>query len=154
MKQRIAIAMALMMELSSLTTATALDATLEVATIELLKDLQRRSAARSCSFRTIWVWSPNCARTWLMYAGEWSSATDRALRIPVPTPRDCWNVIRHGNRSASAIADHTGEIPDLRNDRGCIFASRCTLANDLGHPAGRPCDISGAACRCHEVGAA
>ncbi|RUZ51657.1 ABC transporter ATP-binding protein, partial [Mesorhizobium sp. M7A.F.Ca.US.003.02.2.1] len=74
MKQRIAIAMALMMEPALLIAdepTTALDATLEVATIELLKDLQRDIG---CSVLFIshhlGVIAELCDEMIVMYAGE------------------------------------------------------------------------------------
>jgi peptide/nickel transport system ATP-binding protein len=74
MKQRIAIAMALMMEPALLIAdepTTALDATLEVATIELLKDLQEKIG---CSILFIshhlGVIAELCDDVVVMYAGE------------------------------------------------------------------------------------
>ena len=74
MKQRIAIAMALMMEPALLIAdepTTALDATLEVTTIELLKDLQEKIG---CSVMFIshhlGVIAELCDEVVVMYAGE------------------------------------------------------------------------------------
>jgi oligopeptide/dipeptide ABC transporter ATP-binding protein len=134
MKQRIAIAMALMMEPSLLIAdepTTALDATLEVATIELLKELQEEIG---CSVLFIshhlGVIAELCDDVVVMYAGE---VVERG------TTRQVFNDPRHPYTQRLLECDPArqtervrhlptiaGEIPDLRHrPQGCIFAARC-----------------------------
>ena len=134
MKQRIAIAMALMMEPALLIAdepTTALDATLEVTTIELLKDLQQEIG---CSVMFIshhlGVIAELCDDVVVMYAGE---VVERG------TTRQIFNDPRHPYTARLLECDPArqsertrnlptipGEIPDLRaRPAGCIFANRC-----------------------------
>lgn len=134
MKQRIAIAMALMMEPALLIAdepTTALDATLEVATIEMLKDLQRNIG---CSVLFIshhlGVIAELCDDVAVMYAGE---VVERGSVGQVFTdPRhpytarllDC-DPARQSERTRT-LSTIPGEIPDLRRrPDGCVFAPRC-----------------------------
>ncbi|MEM8653870.1 MAG: ABC transporter ATP-binding protein [Pseudomonadota bacterium] len=139
MKQRIAIAMALMMEPALLIAdepTTALDATLEVTTIELLKDLQ---AQIGCSVMFIshhlGVIAELCDDVVVMYAGE---VVERG------TTRQIFNDPRHPYTARLLECDPArqsertrnlptipGEIPDLRaRPPGCIFANRCHRVRD------------------------
>ncbi|MDV7144834.1 ABC transporter ATP-binding protein [Tropicimonas sp. TH_r6] len=134
MKQRIAIAMALMMKPALLIAdepTTALDATLEVATIELLRDLQQQIG---CSVLFIshhlGVIAELCDDVVVMYAGE---VVERG------TTRQVFNAPTHPYTARLLECDPArqterkrelptipGEIPDLRQrPAGCIFASRC-----------------------------
>ena len=134
MKQRIAIAMALMMEPALLIAdepTTALDATLEVATIELLKDLQDQIG---CSVLFIshhlGVIAELCNDVVVMYAGE---VVERG-----PT-REIFHHPKHPYTERLLQCDPAGqaertrqlptipgEIPDLRTrPEGCIFSERC-----------------------------
>ena len=136
MKQRIAIAMALMMEPALLIAdepTTALDATLEVTTIELLKELQEEIG---CSVLFIshhlGVIAELCDDVVVMYAGE---VVERG------TTRQLFNNPSHPYTARLLECDPArqtertrllptipGEIPDLRRrPPGCIFAARCTL---------------------------
>ena len=134
MKQRIAIAMALMMEPALLIAdepTTALDATLEVATIELLQELQ---AQIGCSVLFIshhlGVIAELCEDVVVMYAGE---VVERGTTRQVfNSPRhpyterllDC-DPARQSSRTRH-LPTIPGEIPDLRaRPPGCIFAPRC-----------------------------
>lgn len=139
MKQRIAIAMALMMEPALLIAdepTTALDATLEVTTIELLKDLQEEIG---CSVLFIshhlGVIAELCDDVVVMYAGE---VVERG------TTRQVFNNPSHPYTARLLECDPArqtertrllptipGEIPDLRRrPPGCIFAARCTKRAD------------------------
>lgn len=161
MKQRIAIAMALMMEPALLIAdepTTALDATLEVATIELLQELQ---AQIGCSVLFIshhlGVIAELCEDVVVMYAGEVveRGTTRQVFRSPRHpyTERllDC-DPARQSSRTRH-LPTIPGEIPDLR-DRppGCIFAPRC-------HRRAPVCDTpppevaveAGHVARCHLV---
>ncbi len=139
MKQRIAIAMALMMEPALLIAdepTTALDATLEVATIELLKDLQEQIG---CSVLFIshhlGVIAELCDEVVVMYAGEVveRGTTRKVFKHPGHpyTARllEC-DPARQSDRIRE-LPTIPGEIPDLhKRPSGCIFAPRCTLRID------------------------
>lgn len=134
MKQRIAIAMALMMEPALLIAdepTTALDATLEVTTIELLKDLQEQIG---CSVMFIshhlGVIAELCDDVVVMYAGE---VVERgSTRQIFNDPRHPYTArllecdpARQSERTRN-LPTIPGEIPDLRaRPAGCIFANRC-----------------------------
>ncbi len=139
MKQRIAIAMALMMEPALLIAdepTTALDATLEVTTIELLQDLQQKIG---CSVLFIshhlGVIAELCDEVVVMYAGE---VVERG------TTQQIFNSPKHPYTARLLECDPalqtertrhlptiSGEIPDLRaRPKGCIFANRCTESHN------------------------
>lgn len=139
MKQRIAIAMALMMEPALLIAdepTTALDATLEVTTIELLKDLQQQIG---CSVMFIshhlGVIAELCDDVVVMYAGE---VVERgSTRQIFNDPRHPYTArllecdpARQSERTRN-LPTIPGEIPDLRaRPAGCIFANRCHRVHD------------------------
>ncbi len=156
MRQRVAIAMALMMKPALLIAdepTTALDATLEVATIELLRELQQDIA---CSVLFIshhlGVIAELCDDVVVMYAGE---VVERGTTRQVfHTPRhpyarrllEC-DPARQSGRTRH-LPTIPGEIPDLRHrPPGCVFATRCDqrvdacdkvppdVAVDTGHVA-------------------
>ncbi len=159
MKQRIAIAMALMMEPALLIAdepTTALDATLEVATIEMLKDLQQKIG---CSILFIshhlGVIAELCDDVVVMYAGEVvERGTTRAIfndpRHPYTARLLECDPARQTERTRN-LPTIPGEIPDLRaRPPGCIFANRCHRREDVC--ARPPPDIQiggGHAARCH-----
>ncbi len=134
MKQRIAIAMALMMEPALLIAdepTTALDATLELATIDLLKGLQEEYG---CSVLFIshhlGVIAELCDEVVVMYAGE---VVERgAMRQVFNEPGHPYTArllecdpARQSKRTRR-LPTIPGEIPDLRRrPPGCIFAARC-----------------------------
>lgn len=134
MKQRIAIAMALMMEPALLIAdepTTALDATLEVTTIELLKDLQEKIG---CSVMFIshhlGVIAELCDDVVVMYAGEVverGPVRDVFQNPSHPYTRrllEC-DPARQTERTR-VLPTIPGEIPDLRaRPAGCVFAERC-----------------------------
>ncbi|MEO0486928.1 MAG: ABC transporter ATP-binding protein [Pseudomonadota bacterium] len=134
MKQRIAIAMALMMEPALLIAdepTTALDATLEVTTIELLKDLQQ-SIGCSVMFIShhLGVIAELCDEVAVMYAGEVverGSVRDVFHAPAHPYTRrllEC-DPARQTERTR-VLPTIPGEIPDLRaRPPGCVFAARC-----------------------------
>ena len=134
MRQRICIAMALLPEPDLLIAdepTTALDATLEVQVIRLLKDLQREVG---CSILFIshhlGVVAELCDRVAIMYAGE---AVERG------TVREIFHDARHPYTrkllecDPARIAQATrnlptipGDLPDLIDvPTGCIFSPRC-----------------------------
>ena len=134
MRQRVAIAMALMMKPALLIAdepTTALDATLEVATIELLRELQQDIA---CSVLFIshhlGVIAELCDDVVVMYAGEVvERGTTRQVfhRPRHPYARrllEC-DPARQSGRTRH-LPTIPGEIPDLRQrPPGCVFATRC-----------------------------
>lgn len=137
MKQRIAIAMALMMEPALLIAdepTTALDATLEVATIELLKELQQDiGCAVLFISHHLGVIAELCDSVIVMYAGE--VAERGPVREIFYDPRhpytarliECDPARLH--ERAATLPTIPGEIPDLRaRGPGCIFAPRCHRA--------------------------
>ena len=139
MKQRVAIAMALMMEPDLLIAdepTTALDATLEVATIELLRDLQRETGvAIMFVSHHLGVIAELCDAVVVMYAGE---VVERGpVRAIFRDPRhpytarllDCDPAL--AGDEDGPMATIPGEVPDLRaRPPGCVFAPRCPLAHD------------------------
>lgn len=164
MKQRIAIAMALMMEPALLIAdepTTALDATLEVATIGLLRELQ---AEIGCSVLFIshhlGVIAELCDEVVVMYAGEVveRGTTRQVFRTPLHpyTMRllEC-DPARQSARKRQ-LPTIPGSVPDLHlHHAGCIFAERCARR-------GAECDAAppevtspaGHRARCHRLAAA
>jgi oligopeptide/dipeptide ABC transporter ATP-binding protein len=134
MRQRIAIAMALMAEPALLIAdepTTALDATLEVATIGLLKGLQQEfGCAILFVSHHLGVVAELCDRVNVMYAGE--VVESGPIRPVFQHPRhpytqrllDCDPArVRERTRHLPTIP---GDLPDLVDlPSGCIFADRC-----------------------------
>ncbi len=162
MKQRIAIAMALMMEPALLIAdepTTALDATLEVATIELLQELQDQIG---CSVLFIshhlGVVAELCDDVVVMYAGEVveRGTTRQIFHTPGHpyTERllDC-DPARQSERTRT-LPTIPGEIPDLHvRAQGCIFAERCHRRAPVCDTAPPEAEDRGHMARCHMVGA-
>ncbi|MCY4228651.1 MAG: ABC transporter ATP-binding protein [Gammaproteobacteria bacterium] len=158
MKQRIAIAMAMMMEPALLIAdepTTALDATLEVAIIKLMKDLQSHIG---CSMLFIshhlGLIAELCDQVVVMYAGEvlergtarqifhnpWHPYTERLLDCD---PGSQSSRMRH-------LPTIPGEIPDLKKrQEGCIFRSRCQFCEDICHAMPDEIQSNGHHVRCH-----
>jgi oligopeptide/dipeptide ABC transporter ATP-binding protein len=139
MRQRITIAMALLANPALLIAdepTTALDATLEVQIIHLLKELQENIG---CSILFVShhlnVIAELCDRVTVMYAGEAvesGSVRDIFHRPAHPYTRALLEcdpaIIKKKTRHLPTIP---GEIPDLIDlPRGCIFAARCPLVVD------------------------
>lgn len=137
MRQRVAIAMALMAEPELLIAdepTTALDATLEIATIELLRELQQEIGC-AVLFIThhLGVVAELCDRIDIMYAGELveSGPTMGVFR----DPRHPYTQLLFACDPAR-IAEPTrhlpsigGGLPDLIDlPQGCVFADRCPRA--------------------------
>ena len=137
MRQRIVIAMALMAEPELLIAdepTTALDATLELATIELLKTLQREiGCAILFVSHHLGVIAELCDRVSVMYAGEVVETGD--IRSVFHQPRHPYterllacDPARMAERSRR-LPTIPGELPDLVNlPAGCVFAERCPSA--------------------------
>ena len=160
MKQRIAIAMALMMEPDLLIAdepTTALDATLEVATIELLKDLQQQVG---CSVLFIshhlGVISELCDDVVVMYAGEVveRGTTRQIFKEPLhPYTRKllACDPARQSDDD-QRMPTIPGEIPDLRlRHDGCIFADRCDVREDVCRTLPPEYAQANHMARCHKV---
>ncbi len=140
MRQRVAIAMAVLMRPKLLIAdepTTALDATLEVQIIELLKALQ---AEIGCAILFIshhlGVIAELCDRVMVMYAGEAveeGPVTDVFLRPAHPyTARliDCDP--GRLKEKADQLPSIPGSLPDLTDPpAGCIFRDRCGLATAI-----------------------
>ena len=134
MQQRIAIAMALLMNPSVLIAdepTTALDATLEIATIELLQELQSRIG---CSMLFIshhmGVIAELCDEVAVMYAGEIVEKGDTRQIFLEPrhpyTARllECDPALQDGR--SHRLPTIPGEVPALSAmPMGCVFAPRC-----------------------------
>ncbi len=139
MRQRIAIAMALMSEPDLLIAdepTTALDATLEVQIIERLKDLQKDFG---CSILFIshhlGVIAELCDRVVVMYAG--AVVESGTVREVFHHPKHPYTkrLIEcdpgHIKERARVLPTIPGEVPDLANlPSGCIFRDRCLQAMD------------------------
>ena len=137
MKQRVAIAMALMMRPALLIAdepTTALDATLEVATIELMKELQQQiGCAVLFISHHLGVIAELCDEMIVMYAGE---------VVEKGSVRQIFKGARHPYTQALLECDPArlhervkrlptipGTLPDLKNrPQGCIFRDRCAKA--------------------------
>ena len=160
MKQRIAIAMALMMEPDLLIAdepTTALDATLEVATIELLKDLQEQIG---CSVMFIshhlGVIAELCDDVVVMYAGEVveRGTTQQIFKTPLHPYTQKLLECDPARQSDGDDRMPTipGEIPDLRvQHKGCIFAPRCDCREEICSTLPPEISRGNHMARCHKV---
>ncbi len=160
MKQRIAIAMALMMEpvlLIADEPTTALDATLEVATIELLQDLQRQIG---CSVLFIshhlGVITELCDDVVVMYAGEVVERGTTRQIFHNPQHPYTERLLQCDPAGQSERTRHLptipGEIPDLRlRPRGCIFAARCHCRQEVCDTVPPEVEMDGHRVRCHRA---
>ena len=139
MRQRIAIAMALMAKPSLLIAdepTTALDATLEVQIIKRLRELQDEIG---CSIlfisHNLGVIAELCDEVVVMYAGE--VVESGSVRDVFHSPAHPYTKallecdpghIKEKTRNLPTIP---GEIPDLVNlSTGCVFAERCSKKHD------------------------
>jgi len=160
MKQRISIAMALMMKPDLLIAdepTTALDATLEIATIELLKELQEQIG---CSIvfisHHLGVIAELCEKVLVMYAGE---VVERG------TAKQIFHNSLHPYTQKllecdpARLSDHNqvlptipGEIPDLHHPhRGCIFFDRCHVSAEICQTQPQDAAQGDHIARCHMV---
>ncbi|MCB9947878.1 MAG: ABC transporter ATP-binding protein [Rhodospirillaceae bacterium] len=142
MRQRICIAMALMAEPDLLICdepTTALDATLEVQMLDLLRDLQREiGCAVIFISHHLGLIAELCAQVVVMYAGqvvERGSVRDIFHRPAHPYTRrllDC-DPARIRER-AEVLPTIPGDVPDLVElPPGCIFSPRCPVAEGRCH---------------------
>jgi len=139
MRQRICIAMALLVEPALILAdepTTALDATLEVQIVDLLKELQRE---QGCSIlfvsHHLGTVTELCDDVVVMYAGEVVEAG--SVREIFHNPGHPYTQallrcdpgrIREATRQLPTIP---GALPDLADlPRGCIFQNRCPQAHD------------------------
>lgn len=147
MKQRIAIAMALLLDPKLLIAdepTTALDATLELATIELLRDLQREiGCAVLFISHHLGVIEELCEYVVIMYAGE--VVEQGPADAVFADPRHPYTRLllacdpANGDDVSARLPTIPGEIPDLsRRPVGCIFADRCDRVEDKCRAAAPP----------------
>jgi oligopeptide/dipeptide ABC transporter ATP-binding protein len=137
MQQRISIAMALQAEPSLLIAdepTTALDATLEVQIIHLLKELQKDIG---CSILFIshhlGVIAELCDQVIVMYAGEVVEQGDVASVFHHPQHPYTQKLLQCDpasiTKKSRELPTIAGEIPDLTQlPTGCVFKNRCTEA--------------------------
>lgn len=137
MRQRIAIAMALMSEPDLLIAdepTTALDATLEVQIIERLQELQREfHCAILFISHHLGVIAELCDRVVVMYAGAVVESGDVREIFHDPKHPYTRRLIEcdpgHLKERARVLPTIPGEVPDLANlPGGCIFRDRCDQA--------------------------
>lgn len=137
MRQRIAIAMALMSEPDLLIAdepTTALDATLEVQIIERLQELQREMhCAILFISHHLGVIAELCDRVVVMYAGAVVESGDVREIFRNPKHPYTRRLIEcdpgHIKTRARVLPTIPGEVPDLANlPGGCIFRDRCDQA--------------------------
>jgi len=137
MRQRIAIAMALMSEPDLLIAdepTTALDATLEVQIIERLQSLQREMhCAILFISHHLGVIAELCDRVVVMYAGAVVESGDVREIFHSPKHPYTRRLIEcdpgHIKERARVLPTIPGEVPDLANlPSGCIFRDRCEQA--------------------------
>jgi oligopeptide/dipeptide ABC transporter ATP-binding protein len=140
MRQRVAIAMALMTQPALLIAdepTTALDATLEVQIIERLKQLQRDfGCAILFISHHLGVIAELCDEVVVMYAGELvESGTTRDVFLSPRHPYtkkllECDPArIQQASRNLPVIP---GKLPDLVDlPQGCVFRERCDLSVDV-----------------------
>ncbi|MCE8555178.1 ABC transporter ATP-binding protein [Ruegeria pomeroyi] len=163
MRQRIAIAMALMAKPALLIAdepTTALDATLEVQIIERLRDLQDEIGCGVLFIsHHLGVIAELCDEVVVMYAGEvveTGSVRDVFHQPAHPYTRALLECdpghIKVRTRNLPTIP---GNIPDLVNlPGGCIFADRCSKRHDACSVRPAMADASGGhRAACHLVGA-
>ena len=163
MRQRVAIAAALLMEPSVLVAdepTTALDVTMEAQIIHLLRDLRRDYLGTILVVtHHLGVVAELCDRVYVMYAGE---VVEEAL------VDDLFHAARHPYTRALLTCDPAhfagrlarlptvpGRLPDLTNPpQGCSFAPRCLSVRPHCHntPPPRVRLSATQTALCHEVG--
>jgi len=161
MRQRVAIAMALMVKPALLIAdepTTALDATLEVQIIQRLQQLQRDfGCAILFISHHLGVIAELCDEVVVMYAGEIveSGATrDVFLKPRHPYTRKLLECdparIEQATRNLPVIA---GKLPDLVDlPDGCVFRSRCDVSIDLCSRERPPLEGNDHCTACHVAG--
>ncbi len=137
MRQRVAIAMAVLMRPKLLIAdepTTALDATLEVQIIELLKELQREiGCAILFISHHLGVIAELCDRVMVMYAGEAvEEGPVEAVFLRPGHPYTARLIDCDPGRLKTKVAQLPsipGSLPDLTDPpAGCIFRDRCPMA--------------------------
>ena len=140
MRQRVAIAMAALMEPKLLIAdepTTALDATLEVQIIELLKEIQREiGCAILFISHHLGVIAELCDRMVVMYAGEAVEEGPVAEVFQRPAHPYTAKLIECDpgrlHERVEALPAIPGSLPDLTDPpAGCIFRDRCHMATEI-----------------------
>ena len=158
-RQRVAIAMAVLMRPKLLIAdepTTALDATLEVQIIDLLKELQREiGCAILFISHHLGVIAELCDRVVVMYAGEAVEEGPVADVFLHPShPYTAKLIECDPGRMKSKVAllpAIPGDLPDLTAPpEGCIFRDRCDKATDLCRTKPEALAVNGTHwARCH-----
>ncbi len=140
MRQRVAIAMAAMMKPKLLIAdepTTALDATLEIQIIELLKEIQQEiGCAILFISHHLGVIAELCDRVVVMYAGEVVEEGDVEEVFLRPAHPYTQKLIECDpgrlKHKVAALPSIPGSLPDLTDPpAGCIFRARCPYATDI-----------------------
>jgi peptide/nickel transport system ATP-binding protein len=161
-RQRVAIAMAVLMRPKLLIAdepTTALDATLEVQIIDLLKELQREiGCAILFISHHLGVIAELCDRVVVMYAGEAVEEGPVADVFNSPSHPYTAKLIEcdpgRMKTKAALLPAIPGDLPDLTAPpTGCIFRDRCDKAADICRTSPTPSAVTGAHwARCHFAG--
>ena len=161
MRQRVAIAMALMAEPALLIAdepTTALDATLEVQIIERLQQLQRDfGCAILFISHHLGVIAELCDEVVVMYAGEVVESgptRDVFLEPRHPYTRKLLECdparIKQATRNLPVIAGNLPDLADIPN--GCVFRSRCDVSIEICSRERPPMDGGDHGAACHVTG--
>ena len=138
MRQRVMIAMALMCRPSLLIAdepTTALDATVELQVIELIKELQRKFHMSVLFIsHNLGVIAKLCDRVVVMYAGrvvESATTVELFARPQHPYTRALIGSFPRGTKAEKLLQPIRGEPPNLvRLPAGCPFRPRCNFVID------------------------
>lgn len=140
MRQRVMIAMAVVCNPALLIAdepTTALDVTIQVQVLELLKDLQRKlgTAIMMITHNLGVVWEI-CQKVMVMYAGNAVEYTDTVNLYNNPLHPYTWGLLdsmpKLSLTKAMPLNSITGNPPDLRLiGEGCSFAERCPYAAEI-----------------------
>jgi oligopeptide/dipeptide ABC transporter ATP-binding protein len=161
MRQRIAIAMALLMNPALLIAdepTTALDVTLEAQIIHLLRELQRELAGAILFVsHNLGLIAELCDEVSVMYAGEVVEEAGVHRLFAAPAHPYTRLLLRCDPASPEAgegreLATIPGDVPDLiRVPPGCVFAPRCphAFARCRHEPPGWSGLAPGHRARCH-----
>ncbi len=139
MRQRIAIAIALLLEPALLVAdepTSALDVTLEAQILELLAEMRdRRGTAVMLVSHDLGVIAEVCDRVVVMYAGriiEEAAVTALFDAPKHPYTRALIAATPSRNARGSALASIPGIVPSLTEPpTGCVFADRCPLVRGV-----------------------